>query len=90
MYYIYKKVTKLHYKIEPFMILGLATVMITMLWWYLNRIKLPYVYLIAWFNILTTFVTLLELADFPPIFWIFDAHSLWHASTVPLTLLLYR
>ncbi|KAG5345682.1 PGAP3 factor, partial [Acromyrmex heyeri] len=70
--------------------IGLATVMITMLWWYLNRIKLPYVYLIAWFNILTTFVTLLELADFPPIFWIFDAHSLWHASTVPLTVLLYR
>ena len=89
-YCTYKKIIKLHCKIEPFIILGLATVMITMLWWYLNRIKLPYIYLIAWFNILTTFVTLLELADFPPIFWIFDAHSLWHASTVPLTVLLYR
>jgi len=32
----------------------------------------------------------LELADFPPIAWVFDAHSLWHAGTAPLTLLWYR
>ncbi|XP_014485308.1 PREDICTED: post-GPI attachment to proteins factor 3 [Dinoponera quadriceps] len=71
-------------------LIGLATFTVTMLWWYVNRAKLFYAYLIAWFNILTVFVTLLELADFPPIFWVLDAHSLWHASTVPLTLLLYR
>lgn len=69
---------------------GLTTIMITMLWWYFNRYKLSYAYLIAWFNILTVFVTLLELADFPPIFWLCDAHSMWHASTAPLTILLYR
>ncbi|CAL1689111.1 unnamed protein product [Lasius platythorax] len=69
--------------------IGLTTVAITMLWWYFNH-KLSHVYLIGWFNTLIVFVTLLELADFPPIFWIFDAHSLWHASTVPLTVLLYR
>jgi len=85
-----KKLTKLYCKVEPFIIPGLTIVATTMLWWYFNRNKLPYVYLIAWFNILTIFVTMLELADFPPIFWIFDAHSLWHASTVPLTILLYR
>ena len=72
------------------MILGLTTFAITILWWYLNRKIMPHVYLIGWFNTLTVFVTLLELTDFPPIFWIFDAHSLWHASTVPLTVLLYR
>jgi hypothetical protein len=27
---------------------------------------------------------LLELFDFPPIWGIFDAHSLWHATTAPL------
>ncbi|KAL6258906.1 hypothetical protein P5V15_010850 [Pogonomyrmex californicus] len=70
--------------------IGLITVAITTLWWYFNRDKLPHVYLLAWFNVLTIFVTTLELADFPPIFWIFDAHSLWHASTIPLTILLYR
>ena len=33
---------------------------------------------------------LLELFDFPPVFnRIFDAHSLWHASTVPLGFLWY-
>lgn len=75
---------------DEIFIVGLMTFTITMLWWYLNRNKLLYVYLIGWFNILTVIATLLELADFPPIFWVFDAHSLWHASTAPLTVLLYR
>ncbi|XP_032667594.1 post-GPI attachment to proteins factor 3 [Odontomachus brunneus] len=79
-----------HYNMILNILIGLATFTITMLWWYVNRKKLFYAYLIAWFNIWTVFVTLLELADFPPIFWILDAHSLWHASTVPLIPLLYR
>lgn len=69
---------------------GLTTFVITIMWWYFNRRKLPHARLIVWFNVLTVLVTLLELADFPPIFWIFDAHSLWHASTVPLAVLLYK
>ncbi|XP_054001912.1 post-GPI attachment to proteins factor 3 [Hylaeus anthracinus] len=70
--------------------IGLLTFVITMIWWHRNRKKLPYIHLIGWFNILTVLVTILEVADFAPIFWIFDAHSLWHASTAPLTILLYR
>ncbi|KAI8979218.1 Per1-like-domain-containing protein [Mycotypha africana] len=31
----------------------------------------------------------LELFDFPPIWRTFDAHSLWHLSTIPLTALWY-
>lgn len=27
----------------------------------------------------------LELSDFPPILWTFDAHALWHLSTAPAT-----
>lgn len=33
---------------------------------------------------------LLELLDFPPLFWVLDAHALWHISTVPLNVLFYR
>jgi hypothetical protein len=32
----------------------------------------------------------LELADFPPIGWTIDAHSLWHLSTIILPILWYR
>lgn len=31
----------------------------------------------------------LELLDFPPIFWVFDAHSLWHLGTVGFPFLWY-
>ncbi|XP_063964299.1 post-GPI attachment to proteins factor 3-like [Lytechinus pictus] len=30
---------------------------------------------------------LLEVLDFPPLWWTFDAHSLWHASTIPIAFL---
>lgn len=32
----------------------------------------------------------LEVFDFPPYFGVFDAHSLWHAATVPLGFLWYH
>ena len=38
----------------------------------------------------TNIFVLLELLDFPPYWWTFDAHSLWHMATVPLPLFLYR
>lgn len=78
------------YNMKFNIVIGFLTFVITMTWWHRNKKKLSYVYLIGWFNILTVFVTILEIADFAPIFWIFDAHSLWHASTVPLTILLYK
>jgi hypothetical protein len=30
---------------------------------------------------------LLEIFDFPPVWGIFDAHSIWHAATLPITYL---
>lgn len=36
-----------------------------------------------------TFLVLLELLDFPPLWWIFDAHSMWHAGTIPICYLWY-
>jgi hypothetical protein len=41
------------------------------------------------FVLLTTAATGLELFDFPPWMFIFDAHALWHLSTVPITKLWY-
>ncbi|OBZ89133.1 Protein PER1 [Choanephora cucurbitarum] len=32
----------------------------------------------------------LELFDFPPLWRVFDAHSLWHLSTIPLTAIWYQ
>ncbi|KAE9556744.1 hypothetical protein FO519_000150 [Halicephalobus sp. NKZ332] len=31
-----------------------------------------------------------EVLDFPPIFWVFDAHSLFHAATIPTPFLLAK
>jgi len=40
----------------------------------------------VWFGI----ASMLELFDFPPVMRHFDAHSLWHAATVPLGFLWYE
>ncbi|KAL2733341.1 post-GPI attachment to proteins factor 3 [Vespula maculifrons] len=78
------------YNMKFNIIIGFLTFVITMSWWYHVRYEIPHAYLIGWFNILAVLVTLLEVLDFSPIFWIFDAHSLWHGFTAPLTILLYR
>ncbi|KAG8733004.1 hypothetical protein FRC12_019010 [Ceratobasidium sp. 428] len=43
----------------------------------------------AWFVLLTTLATSLELFDFPPWRRIIDAHALWHLATVPIVPLWY-
>uniref|UniRef100_A0A8C4JPN3 Post-GPI attachment to proteins factor 3 n=1 Tax=Dromaius novaehollandiae TaxID=8790 RepID=A0A8C4JPN3_DRONO len=61
------------------------------LWWCVrNRPRLPHVWKCAAVVLLLQALALLELLDFPPLFWVLDAHALWHLSTVPLTVLFYR
>ncbi|KAJ6643261.1 Post-GPI attachment to proteins factor 3 [Pseudolycoriella hygida] len=60
------------------------------IWYIFQRKKRPYAWKILAFQLLAACSLLLELNDFPPVFWTFDAHSLWHLSTAPLTVLLYR
>lgn len=48
-----------------------------------------YVWKCAVVVLATSGLLALELLDFSPIWWTFDAHSLWHLSTVPLPLLWY-
>jgi len=40
--------------------------------------------------LLLDLAVLLELLDFVPIFWTFDAHALWHLSTVPIHYFWYK
>lgn len=60
-----------------------------MLYAYKEGIKKRYVQkcMLAMFGL--TFLILLELLDFPPLLWIFDAHSMWHAGTIPVCYLWY-
>jgi len=44
----------------------------------------------AFLAIAIVFAASLELFDFPPFLFILDAHSLWHASTVPLVFIWYK
>jgi hypothetical protein len=43
-----------------------------------NRLRMFYFQ--CWFGL----SAMMEIFDFPPIYGMFDAHSLWHACTVPL------
>jgi hypothetical protein len=50
-----------------------------------SRNSSKYCRIICFFcQILFIIASMLEIFDFPPYFEIFDAHSLWHALTVPL------
>ncbi|PVU93952.1 hypothetical protein BB559_003130 [Furculomyces boomerangus] len=40
--------------------------------------------------LLTDLAFSLEAFDFPPLWDTFDAHSLWHAATIPITFYWYR
>lgn len=60
-----------------------------LIWYLINRRKLPYAWKCAVVVILVNVLLLLEVGDFPPLFWIFDAHSLWHLGTAPLAYLWY-
>lgn len=45
---------------------------------------------LLWFVGLVNVAMLLEVLDFPPLWYIFDAHALWHAATIPLGVVWYR
>lgn len=69
---------------------GIATGIGWVIWYAMQRNKHPYAWKILLFEILVAISLLLEVNDFPPLFWVLDAHALWHLSTVLPTVLLYR
>lgn len=78
------------YNMKANILTGLCSTIIWISWYFVNRHRKIYSKKILVFNVLAGVFLLLELTDFPPLFWVFDAHSLWHLSTVPLTHLFYR
>ncbi|XP_065507200.1 post-GPI attachment to proteins factor 3 isoform X1 [Caloenas nicobarica] len=60
-------------------------------WWlrWCARTRLPHGWKCAAVVLLLQALALLELLDFPPFFWVLDAHALWHIGTIPLNVLFY-
>uniref|UniRef100_H3B6X7 Post-GPI attachment to proteins factor 3 n=1 Tax=Latimeria chalumnae TaxID=7897 RepID=H3B6X7_LATCH len=72
---------------------NVAIGIVNLLWWLgwclKNWQQLPYVWKCVVVVLLLHGVALLELLDFPPFFWVFDAHAVWHMCTIPLPFLFY-
>uniref|UniRef100_A0A8C4WTY8 Post-GPI attachment to proteins factor 3 n=3 Tax=Gopherus evgoodei TaxID=1825980 RepID=A0A8C4WTY8_9SAUR len=58
-------------------------------WCVRNQQRLPYVRKCVVVVLLLQGLALLELLDFPPLLWTFDAHAIWHISTIPVNVLFY-
>ncbi|XP_068716395.1 post-GPI attachment to proteins factor 3-like isoform X1 [Montipora foliosa] len=58
-------------------------------WCYKSYPQQPYVWKAAFISVSVFLLLSLELGEFPPILWIFDAHSLWHLGTAPLSYFWY-
>ena len=60
-------------------IMGIGTVISWGIWYSKSKRQYGWKVLLCMFGILSAM--LFEIADFSPIFWTFDAHSLWHFTT---------
>lgn len=69
--------------------LGLLTNFHWLLWYSKSGYKTDYAWKQVIFTIGISLAMSLEIWDFPPIFGLVDAHSLWHLSTIPLVYLHY-
>lgn len=69
---------------------GLVSGLAWITWCFRVRKRRPYCKWMVGFYISLGLASVFEIMDFPPIFWVFDAHSLWHLSTVPITFFLYK
>lgn len=73
---------------------NLALGLLNSIWWVAwclpNIYRKPYLKKAIICIVAADLLLLLELGDFPPLFWTFDAHSLWHAGTFPLIFIWYR
>ncbi|KAK3592986.1 hypothetical protein CHS0354_023211 [Potamilus streckersoni] len=76
------------YNMKVNVVIGLINLLGWVAWCFCNRDK-TYIWKCGVSVLSINLLLTLELLDFPPLWWIFDAHSLWHAGTAPLALLWY-
>ncbi|XP_012307396.1 post-GPI attachment to proteins factor 3 isoform X3 [Aotus nancymaae] len=69
--------------------IGLVNVVWWLAWCLWNQRRLPHVRKCVVVVLLLQGLSLLELLDFPPLFWVLDAHAIWHISTIPVHVLFF-
>ncbi|XP_031568135.1 post-GPI attachment to proteins factor 3-like [Actinia tenebrosa] len=72
------------YNMKMNVIIGVINILGWLIWSLRNYHKQRYVWKAAALTSSVFFLIGLEVFDFPPIWWTFDAHSLWHFGTIPL------
>jgi hypothetical protein len=70
-------------------VLGFCTLALWTAWCVVHCCR-PYTHLAVISGIGVVCAMLFTVFDFPPLGRVLDAHSLWHLSTIPLTILVYR
>lgn len=77
------------YNLAANVAIGLVNVLWWLAWCLRNRRQLPHVRKCMAVVLLLQGLSLLELLDFPPLFWVLDAHAIWHISTIPVHVLFF-
>lgn len=77
------------YNMKVNIVIGTITALCWFIWCLVHQKKQPYVWKCGMYVALTGLVLPLEVIDLPPIFYIFDSHSIWHLATAPLVSLIY-
>uniref|UniRef100_A0A8C0I7F9 Post-GPI attachment to proteins factor 3 n=1 Tax=Balaenoptera musculus TaxID=9771 RepID=A0A8C0I7F9_BALMU len=78
------------YNLAANVAIGLVNAAWWLTWCLRNRQRLPHVRKCIVVVLLLQGLSLLELLDFPPLFWVLDAHAIWHISTIPVHVLFFR
>lgn len=78
------------YNMKINIITGIIGGMGWLVWYLVTRKKRIYAWKVLMFQVLAGLSLILEVNDFPPLYHTFDAHSLWHFSSVFLTVLFYN
>ncbi|XP_058903435.1 post-GPI attachment to proteins factor 3 isoform X2 [Kogia breviceps] len=77
------------YNLAANVAIGLVNAAWWLTWCLWNRQRLPHVRKCIVVVLLLQGLSLLELLDFPPLFWVLDAHAIWHVSTIPVHVLFF-
>lgn len=89
-YYLSRDKFDYQYNMKINIVTGIVGGLGWLLWYLISRKKRVYAWKVLIFQVFAAFSLILEVNDFPPLFYTLDAHSLWHLATVPLTILFYN